>query len=74
MARLPCIMCGKEVNAMFGSNTIYNSKDQRLYACHNGRCDGGKGAYDTSVIVAHMNAMSQDDLRKSLVPLDETNW
>ena len=70
MDTFPCIMCGKEVAAMGGSQTIYNRADGELYACHNCRsdCDGGPGCYDSDVVRARLAEMSEDEKQRSRVP------
>ena len=67
MPKLPCIMCGKDVFATGGSNTIYDRADGNVYACHSSRseCDGGLGSYATDVKVARLAEMSVDEKKRS---------
>jgi len=69
MPQLPCIMCGKDIFAMGGSNTIYDRSDGKSYACHGCRseCDGGPGCYDTSLVIERLAHLSVDEKKKSLV-------
>jgi hypothetical protein len=66
MALRPCILCGKEIDAMGGHNTIYDSRDGKTYALCTGGCEE-KGAYDDSYVYDRIHRMSEDERRRSQV-------
>ncbi len=69
MAMLPCILCGEQIKARFGSNTIYHLGT--TYACCNAGCGRPTGAYDTSYVQAKIDALSDDERERSEVPPED---
>ena len=67
MAKLPCILCGKEINAAFGSNTIYYPATAKSYACCTGGCGSG-GREDTDVTWRRIQQKTDADRERSQVP------
>jgi hypothetical protein len=72
MVLRPCLMCGKDVEAEGGQNTVYNRADDAVYACHSGRaaCDGAPGAYDTAVKWQRLARMSPEARARHRVPAE----
>jgi ribosomal protein L24E len=66
MAKLPCILCGKMIEARGGMNTVYCREDGETYACCSGGCDG-KGALDTDVRQELIRQLSDDERKKHRV-------
>lgn len=64
MPMLPCILCGKEINAFMGSNTVYCPPDGHTYACCSGGCGRPEGAYDSSYVQAQIRNMSEEERLK----------
>jgi hypothetical protein len=72
MAKLPCIHCGKEINAMFGSNTVYFPSDGKTYARCNAGCGRPEGAFDTTYHWERIKAMSEEERQRHRVPDSES--
>lgn len=69
----PCLMCGKEVEAEGGHNTVYSARFGATYACHTRRssCDGQPGAYDTAVKLDRLAQLPTDARERHRVPAAE---
>jgi hypothetical protein len=67
MAQLPCILCSKIIEAKFGGNTIYYSRDGKNYALCSKGCTN-MGADDTSVVYAKIAKKTDEEKARSLVP------
>ena len=65
MEKLPCFMCGKDVEAEGGHNTFYYNGER--YARHGDRfnCDGRGSYFNDNEFIARLEEMSEDDKRKS---------
>ena len=70
MAMLPCILCGKQINARFGSNTMYHQG--KTYANCSAGCGRPEGAFDTSYVQAKIDALSDEERKRSEVPPEDT--
>jgi hypothetical protein len=59
----PCILCGKDIRAAGGSNTV--SFKGRTFACCNAGCGRPQGAYDTSYVNARIEGLSERERCRS---------
>ncbi len=66
----PCILCGRDIRAAFGSNTIYAKG--RTFACCNAGCGRPQGAYDTSYVQGRIEGLSEEERCRSELPPDLT--
>ena len=66
----PCILCGKNLRAAFGSNTIFYKG--RTFACCHAGCGRPEGAYDTSYEHARIEGLSERERCLSELPPELT--
>lgn len=67
MAQLPCIHCGKMVEAKWGSNTVFYRPNGKTYAACTGGCDG-EGAMDSPYEAALIAKLTDEQRSRSEVP------